>query len=334
MELRTRSPADADSSKRQSQGFGVEALPALVSIQGVMTWFDRCRSRVVLLCLGAFLQAPSAGLGETAAAAGAPTPQTRSSSTEVPPELAWKNPKALAAGTAVTVVLGTNRWTVRWVPPGRFTMGSPLDEPQRDKDEIQHDVVFTRGFFMAETECTQAQWSAVATNNPSHGKAADQPVNQVTWKDARDHCLRLTQVQRAQGLIPEGWEWDLPTEAQWEYACRAGTTGPFAGDLPDLAWIESNSEGKAHAVKTRKPNAWGLHDLHGNVWEWCRDWYGEYPATTVQDPTGPSAGNFRCYRGGSRIYGARRARSAIRGAMTPELRGDYLGFRAVLLPKP
>lgn len=251
---------------------------------------------------------------------------------EVAAAAAWKDPHALVAGTLVVVGSGPHRWGLRWVPAGRFQMGSPADEPNRDKDEVPHEVVFRRGFFMAETECTQAQWQAILTNNPSRGKAPDQPVNQVSWHDANDFCRRLTQTHRAQGLIPEGWEWSLPTEAQWEYACRAGTSGPFAGDLAEMAWIESNSEGKAHAVKTRKPNAWGLHDLHGNAWEWCRDWYGAYPTNSVQDPTGPSAGTFRTYRGGSRIYGARRARSAIRGAMTPELKGDYLGFRAVLLP--
>ena len=246
----------------------------------------------------------------------------------------WKDTRTLSAGSSVTVTLGTNRWTVRWVPPGRFVMGSAVDEANRDKDEVQHEVEFSRGFFMAETECTQAQWEAVMPKNPSHGKAPDQPVNQVNWREAQDYCRALTERHRAQGLIPAGWEWDLPTEAQWEYACRAGTTEAFAGDLPSLAWIETNSEGKPHAVKTRQPNAWGLHDLHGNVWEWCRDWYGDYATNRVKDPSGPSAGSFRCYRGGSRIYGARRARSAIRGAMTPEMRGDYLGFRPVLLPSP
>jgi len=253
---------------------------------------------------------------------------------DVTPDQAWKNPKTLPAGTPVSVKLKGQRWTVRWIPAGRFIMGSPADEALRDKDEIPHEVTLSRGFFMAETECTQAQWEGVMGANPSHGKAPDQPVNQVAWKEAQEYCRRLTEMHRSQGLIPEGWEWDLPTEAQWEYACRAGTTGAFAGNLTDLAWIESNADGKPHAVKTRQPNAWGLHDLHGNVWEWCRDWYGDYPTNAVQDPTGPSAGTFRCYRGGSRIYGARRARSAIRGAMTPELRGDYLGFRPVLLPRP
>ncbi|MEY4690551.1 MAG: hypothetical protein RIT19_876 [Verrucomicrobiota bacterium] len=254
--------------------------------------------------------------------------------TEVAAQKAWKDPKALQVGTAVSVTLNDQRWIVRWVPAGRFVMGSPADEALRDKDEIPHEVILSRGFFMAETECTQAQWEAVMGRNPSHGKAPDQPVNQVAWKEAQEYCRRLTEMHRTRGIIPEGWEWDLPTEAQWEYACRAGTTGAFAGNLGDIAWIESNSDGRTHPVKTRQPNAWGLHDLHGNVWEWCRDWYGDYPTNTVHDPTGPSAGTFRCYRGGSRIYGARRARSAIRGAMTPELRGDYLGFRAVLLPRP
>jgi formylglycine-generating enzyme required for sulfatase activity len=184
-------------------------------------------------------------------------------------------------------------------------MGSPSDEAQRDKDEVQHEVVFTRGFFMAETECTQAQWEAVKPTNPSHGKAPDQPVNQVSWPEAQEYCRALTRRHREAGLISDGWEWDLPTEAQWEYACRAGTTGSFAGDLNALAWIESNSEGKAHAVKTRGPNAWGLHDLHGNVWEWCRDWYGDYPTNAVHDPTGPSAGTFRSGFGGGRVVSER-----------------------------
>lgn len=260
---------------------------------------------------------------------GAPAPPPRS---KVFSSVAWKELLTRAPGTSATMTLGTNFWNVRWVPSGRFIMGSPVDEANRDKDEVQHEVELSRGFFMAETECTQAQWEAVMPSNPSHGKAPDHAVNQVNWRESQDYCRALTRLHRSQGLIPEGWEWDLPTEAQWEYACRAGTTGAFAGELSDLAWIESNSDGKAHAVKTRQPNAWGLHDLHGNVWEWCRDWYGDYSLNAVKDPTGPSAGSFRCYRGGSRIYGARRARSAIRGAMTPELRGDYLGFRPVLLP--
>lgn len=261
-----------------------------------------------------------------------PVPPAVSLPSKASSPIDWKESSTRVPGAVVDVTLGTNHWKVRWVPPGRFIMGSPSDEANRDKDEVQHEVEFNRGFFMAETECTQAQWEAVMPSNPSHGKAPDHAVNQVNWRESQDYCRALTRLHRSHGLIPEGWEWDLPTEAQWEYACRAGTTGAFAGDLSALAWIESNSDGKPHAVKTRQPNAWGLHDLHGNVWEWCRDWYGDYSTNAVQDPTGPSAGLFRCYRGGSRIYGARRARSAIRGAMTPELRGDYLGFRPVLLP--
>lgn len=289
---------------------------------------------MALLWMGAILQVSSAGQGAGIASSGEDPVRRAGASNEVSAEVAWKDPKALTPGAAVSVTLDGCRWTVRWLPAGRFLMGSPLDEPNRDKDEVQHEVVFSRGFFMAETECTQMQWQAIITNKPNHGKFPNHPVNQVQWREAQDYCRRLTQTHRAQKLIPEGWEWDLPTEAQWEYACRAGTTGPFAGDLAEMAWIESNSEGKAHAVKTRKPNAWGLHDLHGNVWEWCRDWYGDYPTHSVEDPTGPSAGTFRCYRGGSRIYGPRRARSAIRGAMSPEMKGDYLGFRPVLLPRP
>jgi formylglycine-generating enzyme required for sulfatase activity len=309
----------------------VEGLAGLVSIHITMPRLDWI---FLLTSVGFLVLRTYAGDG-----GGGIPPVPSGASVGVPAAVAstpavWKDTRTLSAGSSVTVTLGTNGWTVRWVPPGRFVMGSAADEANRDKDEVQHEVEFSRGFFMAETECTQAQWEAIMPKNPSHGKAPDQPVNQVNWREAQDYCRALTERHRAQGLIPAGWEWDLPTEAQWEYACRAGTTGAFAGDLPSLAWIESNSEGKPHAVKTRQPNAWGLHDLHGNVWEWCRDWYGDYATHRGQDPTGPSAGTFRCYRGGSRIYGARRARSAIRGAMTPEMRGDYLGFRPVLLPSP
>ena len=307
----------------------VEGFAGLVSIHITMPRLDW----IILLTSACFLV-----LRSLVAEGGGPVPPVPPGASVGGPSVVastsavWKDTLTLSAGSSVTVTLGTNHWTVRWVPPGRFMMGSPVDEANRDKDEVQHEVEFSRGFFMAETECTQAQWEGILSTNPSHGKAPNQPVNQVNWKEAHDYCGALTRLHRSQGLIPEGWEWDLPTEAQWEYACRAGTTGAFAGELSSLAWIESNSDGKAHAVKTRQPNAWGLHDLHGNAWEWCRDWYGDYSTTALKDPLGPSAGSFRCYRGGSRIYGARRARSAIRGAMTPEMRGDYLGFRPVLLP--
>ena len=211
-------------------------------------------------------------------------------------------------------------------------MGSPVSEIDRDKDEVQHSVRLTHGFFLSEVECPQALWFGVMMTNRSSIRGADLPANQLTWNDAAEFCRRLTARHRSEGYLPADWRWDLPTEAQWEYACRAGTTGPFAGDLDAMAWHEKNAGNKPHAVGTRLANAWGLYDMHGNVMEWCRDWYASYPADLAIDPTGPATGALRIFRGGNRIYGPRRCRSAMRGSFSPGLRGDYLGFRPALVP--
>ncbi len=245
-----------------------------------------------------------------------------------------------AAGDSVSISLEGGRTTnlvtltLRWIPPGNFSMGSPPDEKDRDRDETLHTVLLNRGFYLAETECTQAQWLKASAAHRSGTRGDALPVTQVTWTDAHTFCQQLTAWHRQLGLLPSGWKWDLPTEAQWEYACRAGTTGPFAGELDDLAWHAGNSKGRLQPVKTRRPNAWGLHDMHGNVAEWCQDWFGDYSLGMAVDPAGPDTGTVRVYRGGNLIYGARRSRSAIRGAFSPGLRGDYLGFRPALVQEP
>lgn len=245
-----------------------------------------------------------------------------------------------AAGESVSIPMEGGRTTneatltLRWIPPGNFAMGSPPDEKDRDRDETLHTVLLNRGFYLAETECTQAQWLKASATNRSGTRGDTLPVTQVTWTDAHTFCQQLTTWHRQLGLLPSGWKWDLPTEAQWEYACRAGTTGPFAGELDDLAWHAGNSKGRLQPVKTRRPNAWGLHDMHGNVAEWCRDWFGDYSLGMSVDPAGPDSGKVRIYRGGNLIYGARRSRSAVRGAFSPGLRGDYLGFRPALVQEP
>ena len=219
---------------------------------------------------------------------------------------------------------------VRWIPAGRFTMGSPTSEEGRDSDESQHEVVLSRGFFLAETECTQEQWERVMGSNPSKFQGKDRPVEQVNWGEAVEYCRKLTAKQRQEGVLPEGWEWRLPTEAEWEYAARAGTTGARHGELDAIAWHGGNSGGKTHGVKGKQANAWGLHDMMGNVWEWCGDWYGDYPTGRVTDPTGPSSGSIRVYRGGCWLYDARGARSAERYGYDPGLRHFLLGFRPAL----
>jgi formylglycine-generating enzyme required for sulfatase activity len=219
---------------------------------------------------------------------------------------------------------------VRWIPAGRFTMGSPSSEEDRSSDETQHDVVLRHGFFMAETECTQGQWEMVMGSEPSHFKGANRPVEQVSWSDAVEYCRKLTVKQRGEGMLPEGWEWRLPTEAEWEYAARAGTMGPRYGKLDMIAWHGGNSWQETHPVSQKAANAWGLQDMMGNVWEWCSDWSGDYPTGSVTDPTGPSSGSVRVFRGGSWFFGPRDARSAGHSRGDPGIRFSNLGFRPAL----
>ena len=209
-------------------------------------------------------------------------------------------------------------------------MGSSSSEEGRDSDESQHQVMLSRGFFMAETECTQGQWEAVMGSNPSNLKGRDRPVEQVSWEEAVEFCRKLTAKQCQEGVLPEGWEWRLPTESEWEYAARAGTTGARHGELDAIAWHEGNSGRETHGVKGKQANAWGLHDMIGNVWEWCGDWYGDYPTGSVTDPTGPGSGSYRVNRGGGWYSGARLARSANRNGYDPGSRFINLGFRPAL----
>ena len=221
-----------------------------------------------------------------------------------------------------------------FIRPGTFTMGSPVTEQGRNDGEIQHTLILTKGFWLGKTVVTQGQWEAVMGGNPSNFKNAgrDAPVEQVSWDDAMQFCRKLTDRERQAGRLPEGHEYTLPTEAQWEYACRAGTTGPFAGngDLDSMGWYNQNSGNTTHPVAQKQPNAWGLYDMHGNVWEWCRDWYGHYPGGSVTDPTGPSSGSQRVLRGGGWNADARNCRSASRDWYSPVYRSYTLGFRLAL----
>ena len=214
--------------------------------------------------------------------------------------------------------------------PGSFMMGSPETETDRQTDEVQHLVTLTRPFALAQTPCTQWQWEAVMGSNPSNFKGKDRPVEQVSWEEAVAFCRKLTLKQQQEGVLAEGWEWRLPTEAEWEYAARAGTTGARHGELDAIAWHLDNSGGETHAVKGKQANAWGLYDMLGNVWEWCADWNGDYPTGSVTDPTGPSSGSNRVVRGGGWGLDARYARSADRRRNGPGFRHNLLGFRPAL----
>lgn len=216
-----------------------------------------------------------------------------------------------------------------WIPPGEFLMGSPEDEDGRDDDEKQHRVRITKGFWLAKTPVTQAQWEAVMGYNPSLFKGADLPVECESWLDV---CWDETRTDGFLGTVNRttagGGRWDLPTEAQWEYACRAGTAGIFAGalTLDEIAWYEGNSGKRPPPVGHKKPNAWGLHDMLGNIWEWCSDWYEEYSDESETDPVGPSSGASRVFRGGSWSNNAYRCRPAQRN-LSPRYAYDYVGFR-------
>ena len=210
------------------------------------------------------------------------------------------------------------------IPAGTFTMS---------EDDDAHEVTLTKPFKMGIHEVTQAQYEQVMGNNPSEFKGADNPVEMVSWDNAVDFCRKLSALpaEKAAGNV-----YRLPTEAEWEYACRAGTKTKFsfgddASDLGDYGWYVRNSAAKTHPAGSKQPNAWGLYDMYGNVWEWCSDWYGEdyYESSPTSDPTGPSEGSERVLRGGGWDFTAGYCRSAFRTGDLPSDRGIYLGFRVV-----
>jgi len=180
-----------------------------------------------------------------------------------------------------------------WCLPGTFLMGSPETEVGHSKDETQHQVTLNQGFWIGAHEITQAQWKLVmGSEHESYSDAmgTDVPVTQLTWNDAVAFCDKLSQR--------ENRNYQLPTEAQWEYACRAGTSGPYnveGLDLDQLAWHEGNSGGKLHLTGQKSRNYWGLQDMHGNAFEWCQDWSQEFSKEPVTDPKGPETGEFRIY---------------------------------------
>jgi formylglycine-generating enzyme len=221
-----------------------------------------------------------------------------------------------------------------WVKPGTFEMGSPSSEKDRDDDETRHTVTLTQGFYLGKHEVTQSQWQKVMGSNPSKFNGGDRPVESVSWTEVTSFCNKLTASERTAGRLPAGMTYQLPTEAQWEYACRAGTKTAFSfGDgLVSRQANISGGPGETTDVGKYPANAWGFHDMHGNVFEWCADWHGDYPAGAARDPVGPADGSIRVFRGGSWLLTADYARSAIRRRLVPAY-GDYsLGFRLSLRP--
>ena len=227
------------------------------------------------------------------------------------------------AGERIVKVINGVEFAFRWCPAGTFTMGSSTWENGRYDDETQHQVTLTKGFWMMETEVTQEQWRAVM-GYPSYLMENDLPMGKVSWNECQKFCKRCTQL---------GLPVQLPTEAQWEYACRAGTTGSIKDSLYTMAWYKYNSGSRVHKVRTRKSNAWGLYDMLGNVWEWCEDWKDDYPDENVTDPKGPSKGNSRIRRGSSWDCTDRFCRPAYRSSGNPTDASIDYGFRCVVNPK-
>jgi formylglycine-generating enzyme required for sulfatase activity len=248
-------------------------------------------------------------------------------------------------------IVQTNLIGMRFVliPPGEFDMGSNEAEVAKLQarakatkapswyielvpvEAPKHRVRITRSFALGMFEVTQAEYERVMRTNPSRSKGDPRrPVEQVSWEDAVEFCRRLSALPVEQSA---GRSYRLPTEAEWEYACRAGTTTTWqSGDdeagLKAAAWYGGDSRrGSSNPVGQKQPNAWGLYDMHGNVWEWCSDWHGGYISTPVDDPTGPASGSSRVYRGGGWNYDARFCRSAYRAGGTPDYRNFHLGFR-------
>ncbi|MDP7255206.1 MAG: SUMF1/EgtB/PvdO family nonheme iron enzyme, partial [Planctomycetota bacterium] len=223
-------------------------------------------------------------------------------------------------------------------PAGTFMMGSPANEKNRTDNETQHRVTLSKPFFIGKYEVTQAEWTKVVGDKPWEGKTSAKEnsrhaVSYVSWEDCQGF------LKKAEGAL------SLPSEAEWEYACRAGTTSRFSfgddedyGLLKNYAWFSDNAydveEKYAHPVGGKKPNQWGLYDMHGNVFEWCQDWIGDYPSAAVTNPTGPNAGEDRVIRGGSWYNSAGNCRSANRFRGIPGGRDFSLGFRVALLVQP
>ncbi len=273
----------------------------------------------------------------------------------------WTDPSAPTPGQrfyrAISVPAPADTNLV-FIQPGTFTMGSPTSEAERGLDEDQHLVTISRGFWMEKFLVTQADYLSLMATNPSYFTSANgfsndltRPVEQVSWYDAANYCALRTQQERAGGLIPTNYVYRLPTESEWEYACRAGTTtafylgsglhsgqANFAGEEEYDASVGQifNPNGiylaQTTAVGSYAANGWGLYDMIANVLEWCQDWYGAYPAGSVTDPQGAVSGSYRLMRGGTWYDYAWDCRSADRDIYTPDFRYNGTGFRVLLAP--
>jgi len=237
-------------------------------------------------------------------------------------------PKAKSKGSTKTMTNSIGMDLVL-IPAGSFQMGCDKNFDDCSDDELpRHNVKISKPFYLGKYEVTQDQWVSVMGSNPSKYKARTRPVEQVSWDDAQKFISKLNAKEGTS-------KYRLPTEAEWEYAARAGSGGKWCfgddeGQLSQYAWYDKDWDtGSTNPVGKLKPNKWGLYDMHGNIWEWVQDWYGKnyYSNSPSSDPKGASSGSYRVNRGGSWSYGARNCRSAFRDSNSPDFRYYYLGFR-------
>jgi serine/threonine protein kinase/formylglycine-generating enzyme required for sulfatase activity len=282
-------------------------------------------------------------VGTTATTAKANTPPSSPVVSVSPPASKAQPLESAQAGERKVFMLQSGvEMAFRWIPPGTFLMGSPEAEAFRpNTGENQFEVTLTDGYWMAEAECTQAQWEAViGSGNASYFKGASLPVTNLNWEQAADFCKQLGEALK----LPKPWHGRLPTEAQWEYACRAGTTSSLndgkslsgatlCPNLDKLGWYNANSIGTTHEVARKRPNAWGLHDMHGNVREWCSSWFAPYPTRPQRNPRDERSGTARVIRGASFKFGAGGCRAASRDKSAPSEASEGVGFRPILAPK-
>jgi len=323
----------------------LEAIGLVCGVSSRQDRYGRVGLTVSLIALGitalVVLKLTMGGPGPEIEAAGAPEanePNAPAGPNEVrppapePPETNEPNTAEARPGVSRRPGTVTNSIGMKlaYIPPGRFLMGSPPTEKNRDPDEgPQHSVEISKGFYIGVTEVTQAQWQAVMGSNNSYFKGENLPAEMLSWEQAAEFCRRLSAL--------ENKTYRLPTEAEWEYACRAGSTGRFCfgesdSALGEYAWFAENSDSTTHPVATKRPNAYGLYDMHGNVWEWCSDWYDPnyYARSPATDPCGPATGQYRVLRGGSRAHYGRYCRSANRRWVSPTISSSIDGFRVVL----
>jgi len=268
---------------------------------------------------------------------GQPTPPVASNPTPVATPVATPDPTPVATPNPTPVEdmeLPESATSIgmefKLIPAGTFTMG----DASGLNNETPHEVTLTKPFKMGVHEVTQDQYEQVMGVNPSEYKGADNPVETVSWEDAVEFCRKLSELPAEKEA---GNVYRLPTEAEWEYACRARTTTKFSfgddeSDSDDYGWYSENSDQKTHPVGSKLPNAWGLYDMHGNVWEWCQDWEEDYPSGSVTDPSGATSGSYRVFRGGSWDFTAGFCRSALRYGYVPSYRDYDFGFRVSLSP--